>query len=417
MKKLVFPLLFLSLLLFFMCHNFHTKKTIIAVLDTGISETTTINKEKILNGFNVIHPFQKPIDKNGHGTKMAEIIHQMSPDNEILPVKVISDQNKINHPFLSLGILYSILKGADVVNMSFSYTPKDFMTSIMIKIGEAKGVVFVAAAGNEGKKTVDFPANQKGVISVGSYDKISKKISDFSNYGSKIDVFAPSDDTPAVPGEGTSMSAAFVTGIVADMMKNGIKKENIQKELTRSSDFLTQKTIRFKAINTDLAYAEYMHVPYMEVRKYNSFSTNPYKVLKIKTENLDKMDVRINNKKLKALSMRNNLLISLTYGVNNIRLTGYGLNNLKAEANAFILYDPKPPEIKYEYNVKDGTKYVLLTIRDLSLRKVEVNGKDVVPFFLEQDDGETSYSYQMKYEKGITVQAEDSSGNKSMLKI
>lgn len=418
-KQLVFWVmsLFLFSLLFFMLHDFRTNKTIIAVLDTGIKETKDIKKVNILNGFNFIDPFQKPIDKHGHGTEMAEIIHQMSPDTEILPVKVLSDKNTINHPFMALSILYSIIKGANVINMSFSYTSIDVFTSLMIKAGEAKGVVFVAAAGNDGKKTVDFPANQAGVIAVGSYDPITKKIAAFSNYSSKIDVFAPAGDAPEVLDEGTSMSAAFVTGIVADMVKNGVKKENIKNELAKSSDLLTQKKIAYKALNTDYAFAHYMKKPFMEFNQYKSFSTNKIQLLKMKTANLQKLAIEINNQKMRALTESKKLLVSLTYGMNGIRLIGYGANNLKMEKDAFILYDPKSPVIKNEFYVKNGIKYVLFTIQDLSLRKLEINHKRVVPLFEDIKDDETNYSYLMEYQRNITIEAEDCAGNRTLKKF
>jgi hypothetical protein len=67
------------------------------------------------------------------------------------------------------------------------------------------------------------------------------------------------------------MSTAFVTGIVADMVKNGVKKENIKNDLANSSDVLTQKKISFKALNTDYAYAQYMKKPFMESKKQECF--------------------------------------------------------------------------------------------------------------------------------------------------
>lgn len=51
---------------------------------------------------------------------------------------------------------------------------------------------------------------------------------------------------------------------------------------------------------------------------------------------------------------------------------------------------------KSEYYVKNGIIYVLFTIQDLSLRKLEINNKRVVPLFKVQEDKETSYSYLMK---------------------
>jgi hypothetical protein len=117
------------------------------------------------------------------------------------------------------------------------------------------------------------------------------------------------------------------------------------------------------------------------------------------------------------LSVSKKLLVSLTYGMNDNRLTGYGTNNLKMEKEAFILYDPKSPVIKKEFYVKNGIKYILFTIQDLSLKKLEINHKRVVPLFKEIKDDETNYSYLMEYQKNITIETEDCAGNRTLKKF
>ncbi len=55
------------------------------------------------------------------------------------------------------------------------------------------GVVVVAAAGNAGKGTVEFPANQPNVLAVGALDQRKEKAS-YSNTGSDLDFVAPGGD-------------------------------------------------------------------------------------------------------------------------------------------------------------------------------------------------------------------------------
>ena len=101
----------------------------------------------------------------------------------------------------------------------------DYMTAVLA------GIVLVASAGND---TLDVDANHiepcvaSGVICVGALADDSNEAIDYSNYGSSVDIWAPTnitamanDDTwPSLANAGgTSASAPFIAGIAA-MMKS-----------------------------------------------------------------------------------------------------------------------------------------------------------------------------------------------------
>jgi len=100
------------------------------------------------------------------------------------------------------GIVWAADNGADVINMSWG-TPQYFQTmQNIVNYAYNKGCVMVGAAGNNGngaetQMNPDIPINYVGypaalphVIAVGSCDVGDNK-SDFSNYGTWIDVLAP----------------------------------------------------------------------------------------------------------------------------------------------------------------------------------------------------------------------------------
>ncbi len=100
------------------------------------------------------------------------------------------------------GIVWAADNGADVINMSWG-SPQFFQTmQNIVNYAYNKGCVLVGAAGNNGngaetQMNPDIPINYIGypaaldhVISVGSCDVGDNK-SDFSNYGTWIDVLAP----------------------------------------------------------------------------------------------------------------------------------------------------------------------------------------------------------------------------------
>lgn len=114
-----------------------------------------------------------------------------------------------------------------LVNMSFS-GPSDELLEAALTRMSAKGVVFVAAAGNEGPAAPpSYPAAYPSVIAVTAVNK-SLQGYRYANRGSYVDLAAPGVDIwTALPDakqgyrSGTSFAAPFVTSIFAVMQQAG----------------------------------------------------------------------------------------------------------------------------------------------------------------------------------------------------
>ena len=121
-----------------------------------------------------------------------------------------------------------------IVNMSFA-GPRDEVIEPVINQLSAKGMVFVAAAGNEGPNAPpSYPAAYKPVIAVTAINS-DRRVYAFANRGSHIDVAAPGVHIwTAVPGgregyyTGTSYAAPFVTAIMATIHRGTKSKRKLQ---------------------------------------------------------------------------------------------------------------------------------------------------------------------------------------------
>ncbi len=174
-----------------------------------------------------------PSDINGHGTHVAGIaaavgnnnigISGIAPDAKIMPIR--AGYSTGSSAFLLTddiiqSINYAIDNNADVINMSFAGYGLDVLSSVLNQASK-KGIVCVAAAGNNSSDKAIYPAAISSVISVGATaDGVSKAF--FSNYGQWVDITAPGSWIySTVPNNGydnksgTSMAAPIVAGIAA----------------------------------------------------------------------------------------------------------------------------------------------------------------------------------------------------------
>lgn len=199
---------------------------IVAVLDTGVDHTHSFFNGRVEpTSFNSSDSGEanSSMDDKGHGTHVAGIIADCTPQNVIIkPYKVLN--NKGNGTIVSVlsGIYKAIEDEVDVINMSFSRS--SYSTSIKKAISEAdeKGIVLVAASGNSGTNRIKYyPAYYDEVIAVSSISQ-NNELSSFSNYGTYIDISAPGSEIKStIPNDktqvksGTSMAAPFVSSVAA----------------------------------------------------------------------------------------------------------------------------------------------------------------------------------------------------------
>ena len=139
-----------------------------------------------------------------------------------MPVTVLGPDGTGQDSDIIAGVVWAADHGADVILMAFSNSGYSAALQAAIDYAWSKGVVLVAATGNDGSSTAAFPAGDRGVVGVSNTDQ-TDALNASSNYGADTFLAAPRAPTSSrlAPGggttsvTGTSASAAEVAGAAA----------------------------------------------------------------------------------------------------------------------------------------------------------------------------------------------------------
>jgi subtilisin family serine protease len=227
----------------------------IAVIDTGVDLRQPDISAKAPEVYSVVHRRNRhdARDFYGHGTFVASLaagsitngegIAGFGGDARLLVVQVAHDDGSISDVDEAAGIVYAVKHGAKIINLSLGGTEPSRLETRAVRYAERRGVLVVAAAGNEfhDGNPVEYPAallqppgsHGRGGsgLSVGASTLKGERAS-FSNTGSYLSLAAPghnvfaalsgySDWSPAaLPGSragvyGFSSGTSFATPEVA----------------------------------------------------------------------------------------------------------------------------------------------------------------------------------------------------------
>ncbi|MGB9121797.1 MAG: S8 family serine peptidase [Candidatus Angelobacter sp.] len=158
----------------------------------------------------------------GHGTMTAGIVHLVAPTAKIMPLKAFRADGSSNLSDIIRAIYYGADNGANVISMSFSMGQSSPGLQAAVQYALSKNVIMIASSGNDGLKTLVYPASYGGVQGVGSSTSADLR-SAFSNYGSGVVTFAAPGEgvITTYPGGnyaagwGTSFSTPMVAGAAA----------------------------------------------------------------------------------------------------------------------------------------------------------------------------------------------------------
>jgi subtilisin family serine protease len=191
---------------------------------------------------------------SGHGTHVAGIAAAPAngvgvvgvapaggPAAQVIPIQIANRFGESSDLTMIRGIRHAVRNGARVVNISAGGEGESRAFQEAILWATRQGAVIVASVGNDYDDKLNFPAGYRGVLGVGAQcdGQVSSdcprpyETAAFSNRNRSVDVIAPGvnvlssvprrvEERAVRPGyalkDGTSMSAAYVSGVVALVM-------------------------------------------------------------------------------------------------------------------------------------------------------------------------------------------------------
>ncbi|MCL2051132.1 MAG: S8 family serine peptidase [Lachnospiraceae bacterium] len=205
----------------------------IAILDTSSNYAL-----KLLNESVSFLQFPEKIINNSelitHADEIVGIINKISPNAQITLCVVADKDGIVYEDALKRALEWIELRDFEIVNMSLTLSYYSNEIANLLYNLYLKNVTLVASAGNDGKNSLDFPSSLYFVMSVGSIDKNGKKWIN-SNYGKELKFSLPGTNINSQYSnkiyEGSSLSAAFLTGIVSQIRHDKSDINNVELEL------------------------------------------------------------------------------------------------------------------------------------------------------------------------------------------
>ena len=220
----------------------------VAVLDTGVYKDHLDLKTNIVDCKDTTKKGIKRgcADGNGHGTHVSGTIlanggsddlgtYGVAPEAKLMAIKVCGNSGFCWGDDIAAGIRYVADNGANIISMSLGGDNPDSQILSAIDYAVNKGVLVIAAAGNDGPAdgSIDYPGAYVKVIAVGAIDS-TEEVPDWSSRGindgdyvieeKEVEFGAPGVSVESTYNDGcyaymsgTSMATPHVSGLAAKL--------------------------------------------------------------------------------------------------------------------------------------------------------------------------------------------------------
>ncbi|MGW6859649.1 S8 family serine peptidase [Streptomyces xanthophaeus] len=221
------------------------------ILDTGIEYGHDEFGGRATFGFDAIGDGRNGADCNGHGTHVAGTVagrtYGVAGKANLVSVRVLGCDGKGTYSGMIAGFDW-VAKNAvqpAVLNGSLGGDLSQALNNAATALSDA-GVLPVLAAGNDAKDACNVsPASAERVFTVAASNRYDEE-TDFSNWGTCVELYAPGEDIlsaklggGSVSLNGTSMASPHVAGVVALY-----KQENPKADPAEIAEYLEDATTK-----------------------------------------------------------------------------------------------------------------------------------------------------------------------------
>lgn len=226
------------------------EKIKVAVIDSGCDKFIT-NDSRIVRGISFIGDkegfvFEKSddySDKLGHGTACIDIILQIAPSAEIIPIKVFNSRLETSIEIIVAAINYAVDYGVDLINLSLGTKLSEALYPLYYVCEKAKQKNIIIVSANANLDNNSYPAIFENVISVSS-THTEGKFDFFYNSGDAVECLADGFPDNALvlngrrqPMNGNSFASPIICGIIALLIEKSAHRsiDSIRGELSKFS--------------------------------------------------------------------------------------------------------------------------------------------------------------------------------------
>jgi subtilisin family serine protease len=235
---------------------------VVAVIDTGVLASHEDLAGRLVPGYDFVDNDADPNDGNGHGTHVTGIvaadanngvgIEGVAPDAKVMPIRVLDNDGSGTGEGVAKGIDYAVAHHADVINLSLggdaigTILGGDDAFTTAVQNALDKGIVVIAAAGNDTAPFCEQPAVTGPLLCVGAIDRRNMR----TFYSSSGDLVAPGGSTLGGSDEdilstyndgkyaeiaGTSQATPHVSGVAALLVSLGLHGKAVTDRILKTA--------------------------------------------------------------------------------------------------------------------------------------------------------------------------------------